>query len=205
MLGKDRSGLGKDRPGSGRDGLGVEFLSSRRLLLKLVSSIIPPKDVEDIVQEAYVKACEVKDPGAIRRPRSFLVKTAKNLALNYLKRAEYRRASSVDNEQLAALLDHSDDSDETYHRVAAQEEFAQFCDAVRTLPVQCRRAVILKKVYGFSLKEIAITMDISQSTVEKHIIMGIKKCTRYMQAQSGAATEADARPDRRPAGGVVNE
>jgi len=41
---------------------------------------------------------------------------------------------------------------------------------------------VLKKVYGYSQKEIAIKLDISENTVEKHIATGIKRCTQFMAA-----------------------
>ena len=47
----------------------------------------------------------------------------------------------------------------------SRERFLMFCRAVRELPLQCRRAFILKKVYGLSQKEIADYLGISESTV----------------------------------------
>ena len=71
--------------------------------------------------------------------------------------------------------------DPTYAQVASDEEFALFCEAVRSLPRQCRRAFVLKKVYGYTLKEIMAEMDLGQPTVETHIINGTKRCVQYMR------------------------
>ena len=57
-------------------------------------------DPEDIVQETYVRVCQVKQPAAITQPRSFLLKIARNLALDYLKRAETRVGVSLDEEAI---------------------------------------------------------------------------------------------------------
>ena len=65
--------------------------------------------------------------------------------------------------------------------MASDEEFAQFCEAVRELPKQCRRAFILKKVYGFTLKEIMVEMNIGQPTVETYIVNGTKKCVKFLR------------------------
>ena len=59
-----------------------------------------------------------------------------------------------------------------------------FCRAVGGLPEQCRRAFILKKVYGLSQQEIADRLSISQSTVEKHIAKGLLMCREYMESTS---------------------
>jgi RNA polymerase sigma-70 factor (ECF subfamily) len=62
-----------------------------------------------------------------------------------------------------------------------QERFFHLCGAVRTLPVQCRRAFVLKKVYGLSRREIAEYMGLSESTVQKHIAKGMTMCAEYME------------------------
>jgi RNA polymerase sigma-70 factor (ECF subfamily) len=68
-----------------------------------------------------------------------------------------------------------------YNNHVSNDEFANFCQAVRLLPIQCRKVFVLKKVYGFSQKEIAKQLTLSESTVEKHIALGIKRCTLFMR------------------------
>jgi RNA polymerase sigma factor (sigma-70 family) len=156
------------------------FISLRATLGRAVSRIVPPKEIEDIVQETYVRVCQVVKQDEIRYPRSFMLKTAKNLALDYAKRAETRLTISTDDDFDWDLANINSNEDDTFNRVAANQEFAHFCDAVRLLPLQCRKAFILRKVYGYSQKEIAERLDISENTVEKHIAMGIKRCTYFM-------------------------
>lgn len=163
------------------------FLGVRGSLARLVSSIAPPKEIEDIVQETYVRVCQAARRGAIEQPRSFMLRTARNLALDYVKRAESRLTVSMD-EELDLGLDLGHGSDRTYETVASHEEFAHFCEAVRQLPIQCRRAFVLKKVYGYSQREIARELNISESTVEKHIATGIKRCTLFMLQQRNGDT-----------------
>ena len=74
-----------------------------------------------------------------------------------------------------------DEMDPIQARVSSDEEFALFCEAVRSLPRQCRRAFVLKKVYGYSLKEIMAEMDLGQPTVETHIVNGTKRCVQYLR------------------------
>ncbi len=162
------------------------YLAIRKNLARAVSHIVPPKEIEDIVQETYVRVCQIKDPDEIRHPRSFLLKTAKNLAFDHLKRAETRLSQSMDEDLEAEWNAQSAQGDEPYDKVAANQEFAHFCEAVRHLPVQCRKVFVLKKVYGHSQKEIAAQLQISESTVEKHIANGIKRCTYYMSSRQSA-------------------
>ena len=164
-------------------------------MARAISHIVPPRDIDDIVQEAYVRVCQVEQKEDIKYPRSFLLKTAKNLALDYVKSAGYRLNLPMEEELSAGTVSSGGVYDETYMSVVAKQEFALFCEAVRCLPAQCRRAFILKKVYGFSQKEIAEYMKISESTVEKHIATGIKRCTYYMghSSRQSAAPVQQAR------------
>jgi RNA polymerase sigma-70 factor (ECF subfamily) len=40
---------------------------------------------------------------------------------------------------------------------------------------------VLKKVYGYSQREIARELGIAESTVEKHISLAVRKCSIYMR------------------------
>lgn len=160
------------------DALYNTYQSLRGALARAVTGIVPPKEIEDIVQETYVRACQAEDQTAIKTPRSFLLRTARNLALDHVKRAETRLSVSFDEE---GVLDVERRLDGTFDEVATNEEFAHFCDAVRHLPQQCRRAFVLKKVYGHSRREIAELMNLSENTVQTQIARGMKRCTYIME------------------------
>lgn len=161
------------------------FLKIRKSLARVASSIAPPKEIEDIVQETYVRICEVSREESINCPKSFMYRVVRNLALDHIKRAETRLSVSLDDQSddISRVLERHD-GDVVFQEAAAKEEFELFCKAVRQLPVQCRRVFVLKKVYGYSQKEIAHDLNISESTVEKHIAFGIKRCSHFMNFHS---------------------
>lgn len=150
--------------------------------MKSVSRIVPPKDIEDIVQETYVRVCQIDSSSSIKHPRSFLFKTARNLALDHVKRAESRLTTGVTREEEFDDAMAGKWADDPCDTASSNAEFAFFCEAVRQLPVQCRKVFVLKKVYGYSQKEIAKTLGIAESTVEKHIANGVKRCTKLMMS-----------------------
>ena len=180
------------------------FTAIRGRLMRLVVGIVPPKEVEDIVQETYVRVCQIENKDAIRQPHSLMFRTAQNLALNHLKRAESRLTSGVDEiDEFGAPAD-GRVLDQTYQQVASDEQFAVFCEAVRHLPPQCRRAYVLKKVYGHSIREIASSMKLSESTVEKHIVAGAKKCMQYRRDwQAQGPPGGRANQQRRSRAGIA--
>ena len=159
------------------------FLSIRLGIARAVSKIVPPHEVEDIVQETYVRLCQVGAPEQIHHPKSYLYRTARNLALDSLKRAENRVTEHWDEDVHAGHDSTWAGLDETYEQVASSEEFGHFCEAVRRLPVQARRVFVLKKVYGYSQREIASELGLAESTVEKHVALAVRRCAVYMQEQ----------------------
>lgn len=164
--------------------LNSAYLSIQRNLQRAVSRIVPPKEVEDIVQETYVRICQVENKESIRHPRAFIMRTAHNLALDYIKRAESRLTVSMGDDVELEHADMDKDVDELYRQFSVNEEFSLLCEAIRLLPIQCRKVFVLKKVYGYTQREIAKELDLSESTVEKHIAKGIKKCTYFMIQQT---------------------
>lgn len=157
------------------------FMSVKANVVRMVSRIVPPKEIEDIVQETYVRICQIDNHDAIVKTKSFVMKTARNLALDHIKKAETRLADGIQYEADYSI--DTDEKDELFEQAASNEEFAHFCESVRQLPLQCRRVFVLKKVYGYSQKEIAKELQVSESTVEKHIGDGLKRCASYMLQQ----------------------
>ena len=157
------------------------YLASRKSISRVVSRIVPPDEIEDIVQETYVRICQIENKDNISSPKSFMFKTARNLALDYQKQAGVKLLDNINETEVFEALLSDKNKDEMYENALTDSEFAHFCEAVRQLPIQCRKVFVLKKVYGYSQREIAEQLSLSESTVEKHIANGMKRCTLFMR------------------------
>jgi len=157
------------------------FIVSRDSIKRVVAQIVPPHDIEDIVQETYVRLCQVNDDTKINSPKSFMYTIARNLALDYQKQAYVRLFDKVDDWQEFEQLLNVDAKDEVYQKIEVDHEFSNFCEAIRLLPTKTRKIFVLKKVYGYSQKEIAQQLTLSESTIEKHISTGTKRCTLFLR------------------------
>jgi RNA polymerase sigma-70 factor (ECF subfamily) len=167
------------------------YLASRDSLNRIVASIVPPHEIEDVVQETYVRICQAKNAEKISSKKSFMFTTAKNLALDYQKRAGTRLVDNkVDWDELEQLIENKH-NDPVLNDVITNDEFSKFCEAIRQLPSQCRKVFVLKKVYGYTQKEIAKNMNISESTVEKHISSGTKRCMLMVQQDDLISNKSD--------------
>lgn len=163
----------------------------KRFLSRFLSG---PHDIEDLAQETYLRAFRAEQEQDIQSPKAFLLRIAKNLALNELARKSRLLTDYIED---SVSQDVIDDGVSPEQSAAARQKLAIFCQAVAELPAQCRRAFLLRKVYGLSHKEIAKELNISVSTVEKHVASGLMRCNIYLK-NAGHAAEPVARLSSEP-------
>lgn len=157
-------------------------MEHRTFLKRFLSGFLAsPDDIEDVVQETFLRAyrAEHKDT-VIRSPKAFLFRIARNLALKELRRKSRRITSYIEDLGATEVIDEQSSVED---QVAQRERLAVFCKAAATLPLQCRRAFLLRKIYGLSQKEISRELNISVSTVEKHLATGLTRCNAFMAAR----------------------
>jgi RNA polymerase sigma factor (sigma-70 family) len=168
--------------GEKNEGMASVYMAFRGVMSRAVRRIVPTRDVEDILQEAFVRSYEAQSRHPILDARAFLLRTATNLALNHVARAGYRTTGSIDDIDAERAVDQEAQPPDV--QVDAERRFLSFCRAVGGLPDQCRRVFVLKKIYGMSQEEIAAELGIAQSTVEKHIAKGLLLCREAMIADA---------------------
>lgn len=159
--------------------VGEALVSHLPLLRRFVARFFANhQDVEDIAQEAYLRAFQAGQNNPPRSPRAFLLRVARNLALNELSRKSRWMAENIEEAGLAANGGSSLE-DDLHH----QQRLSLFCEAASTLPMQCRKVFLMRKVYGYTQREIAVQLGISEKTVEKHIATGLLRCSRYLASR----------------------
>ena len=65
--------------------------------MRAVGSIVGADDIEDIVQEAFIKSYEAELKQEIQYERTYMLKTARNLALNHVAKAENKNKQQLDD------------------------------------------------------------------------------------------------------------
>ena len=125
-----------------------------------------------------MKSYEAKRKSRIRNNKAYLFTTARNLSLKHQALHANKLTEYIEDLDLLGVIDRQIPLDSV---VEAHEQFSIFCEAVRDLPLQCRRVFILKKVYGLSHEEIAQRLNITVGTATQHLAKGVSRCTIYME------------------------
>lgn len=132
-------------------------------------------ELDDLVQESFARVLRAHAAGAeMRSPKAFLFATARNLALDTLRRRHVSGEDTLVRFESLDVLDGSDGIPETVDR---QEKLQRLTIAIQSLPERCREVMTLRKVYGLSQKEIAARLGISECTVSAQLTIGVRKCT----------------------------
>jgi len=169
------------------------FLSYRKSIRRLLSKIVSVDAIDDIVQETFIRSFEADLKQEIKYPRSYMFKTAKNLALNHVSKWDNKYNDSIEDFPLSPVELTSRHFEDDYE---SKERFLLFCKATEQLEGSVRKCFILKKVYGLSQKEIAKYLSLSESTVEKHVAKGLLKSIQYMERKERSDGQSKSQSEK---------
>ena len=133
-------------------------------------------DRDDLVQESMVRTLRSHVLNPIANVRGFLFLTARNLALNYLRRRRHERPKGLGEIDPNGVLDESVDTPEI---VARRQEIDMLYQALHSLPERCRQVFVLRRIHGLSQREIAQKLGITEKTVENHSVIALDKCAAF--------------------------
>jgi RNA polymerase sigma factor (sigma-70 family) len=137
-------------------------------------------DIDDLIQETYIRVFRARTRGKVNEARPYLFVTARNAALDVCRR-NHRAALSpiVELQQLPVVMDEPDAA-ETLSR---EQKLAILTEAIASLPQRCRLVLKLRKLRGWSHREIAAKLGISEHTVNAQIAKGVVRCREYFLAR----------------------
>ena len=129
-----------------------------------------PSMAEDVVQDAYERACKYFAAFRGGSGRSWLLQIVRNAAYSTLKVQRRRMQVSLSSGTRAAdedgvEMDIPDSSPGPEATLAQRQDLAALDDALNALPVGWRECLILREVEGLSYKEMARIMDVPIGTV----------------------------------------
>jgi RNA polymerase sigma factor (sigma-70 family) len=148
--------------------------SLRAVLYRSLRSV---PDVDDLVQEAFLRVLRAREKGPIRSSKGFLFAVARNATRDLIRRRAVAEAIPVTE---TAAMNVMEDEPGVVDAVILRQELELLADAVRALPDRCRQVFLLRKIQGFSQREIAARLSISENTVETLVAKGARRCAEYL-------------------------
>lgn len=136
------------------------------------------RDVEDVVQESYLRAWKANTTQPLRSVRAFLFTVARRLALNRLERLANASTDSIGD---ISTLPIACDRPGVAEQVGRDEMVALLIDALATLPPRCREITVLRKLKSVPQREVAAQLGLSEKTVEEQVARGMRKTLAYLR------------------------
>jgi RNA polymerase sigma factor (sigma-70 family) len=140
----------------------------RRMLRRVCQG---PDEIDDVIQEMYYKILSMPGVEHIREPKGFVVRTAKNLVMDRM-----RRDAIVSIEAMANLeeLQIADDAPSPERVALARAELNWVMGLIANLPLRCKQVVMARRIDGLSQIETAASLGVSERVVEKEMFKGMK-------------------------------
>jgi len=150
------------------------------------------QDVDDVVQESFLKILKARIDGKLRSARGFLFTAARNAALDGFRRRRPEYHETIGEDLPLCVLE---DSPGVAEIVSLEQELNLLAEAIEALPLRCRQVLKLRKIYGLSHKEIAIQLGISERTVNVQVGLGVRRCAAYFRSQGALTALASSTED----------
>ncbi|WP_084445829.1 RNA polymerase sigma factor [Sphingomonas sp. TDK1] len=131
---------------------------------------VAPDEVDELMQEAYCRIATLDTVDHIDCGHAYFFSIARNLLLRKLKRQQVVPFEAIS--EIESFRDTQTPSPE--EQVSNRLAYERVMALIAALPERCRRIVELRKIEGWSQKEIAAHMGMSEKAVEKQVWVGVR-------------------------------
>lgn len=136
------------------------------------------RDVDDVVQESYLRVWRRHLNSPIQSAKAFLFQVARHLAIDAIR---HHQVAKLDPLEVTEECPVFEDSRDAAAQLCYEEKIELLAAAFVSLPPRCREIMTLRKLKGVSVREIARQMDLAEGTVENQITRGIHLCRAYLR------------------------
>jgi RNA polymerase sigma-70 factor (ECF subfamily) len=127
-------------------------------------------DAEDLLHSSFVRMTEKTDR-PVARPEAFLLRSAINAARDDFRRAAHPATPQQLDLRSSQVFDQTPLQDET---LIARQRLERVKEGLQQLPPRSREIFLMHRLDGLKYREIADTLGISMSAVEKHITRSVQ-------------------------------
>ena len=139
-------------------------------------------DVDDVIQEAYCQIAELDTVGHIRNGRAYFLTAARSILLQRLRRERVVRIEAVTDIDALRIRDEEPSPEQV---TGARRELERVLGLIAMLPPVCRHVIDLRRIHGFSQRETAQRLGVTESVVENNSIRGLKVILKALEDDDG--------------------
>ncbi len=144
----------------------------------LRSSFPVVRDVDDVVQESYLRVWQERAGRPVHFAKALLFKVARHLAIDFARRKNISPEETVaDLDGLGAIHEEAD----VLVALDTREKSRLLAQAIDSLPARCREVVVLRKLQCLPQRDVAIRLGLSEKTVEAQLARGVKRCEDFLR------------------------
>ncbi len=159
------------------------FLAHRRELQAYLTNKL--KDAEtaaDLTQEAFLRYAEQNSSTGpdVVHGRSYLYRTAHNLAVDHVRQKARQKTDASAHDEMADIADDQPTQEE---QADARQKLERLQAAVAELPERTRQIFVMNRIEGLSYAETAKRLEISESSVQKHLAKALLHVTQRLRPQ----------------------
>lgn len=124
-----------------------------------------------------MRLLRARGAGTIANTRAFLFTTARNVALDLVRRNRVVATEPLVSAEPSSVLEEGSD---VVEHVSRAQEIEILHEAIRRLPDRCREIVTLQRIHGLSNRQIAERLGLSIHTVNAQMVIGLMRCRTYL-------------------------
>lgn len=146
----------------------------RQLYLLALQYLRDEKLAEDAIQDVFLKVWQIRDRlDPSRSVKGFLFTTLKNHVLNMIRNKKRRNANTIEAGNIKSYT-----VENTEEEVLLNEYWKIVEKGVNELPAGKQRVFRLRRMEGYTNREVASVLQISVTTVKSQLY----KATKYMRS-----------------------
>ena len=148
-----------------------------RLRRFLAARLRHAQDVPDLAQEVFLRLLRVEDYRSIRSPEAYLL----TIASHVIHQHAVRQSATPITVDIADVFDEpqAQSSDDTPERADVESRIEQLQRVLTHLPPRVAATLVMARLGGHSLEEIAEQLGVSRASVKKYLERALEHCREH--------------------------
>lgn len=131
-------------------------------------------EVPDLVQEVFLRFTRIDRLDSVRNPEAYLFGIARHVLYEHRSRTA-RAPKTIDIAEVASVLEDFNGCDPEA-QLEVQQRIKSFDHALKRLPPNVYATLILNRVEGLTLKEVAVRLGVSRGMAKKYLAAALEEC-----------------------------